>query len=269
VTVRHDNLEVSWFGYATARLETTSGYVVYLDPGRYGVLTGEWTPPADLEPVPDTDGGERIPHPAPVDYYGRDGDLVCVTHDHHYDSDAVRRVATEDATVVVHEAVDAAGIQRSGEPDVEPVSALPYDVRRVDEEAHLSLGDDVGTDVELWTTAAYNVPNGPHTRADGSPVHPAGSGCGFLLSLDGTTVFWPGDTDLLPAFEHLEASLLLANISGGPAMDRHEAADLAEAIDPDLVVPIHYNTLSQLLSDSAGFVTDVASRSIPVALDER
>jgi L-ascorbate metabolism protein UlaG (beta-lactamase superfamily) len=279
MTVRHDNLEVSWLGYATARLETESGYVAYVDPGRYGVLTGEWTPPADPDSVAggdrDGDGGkrtgerDRLPHPDPVDYYARDADLVCVTHDHHYDSDAIRRVASEDATVVVYEAVDASRIERSGEPDVDPVEDLPYEVVRVDDETHLSLGGDDGPAVELWTVAAYNDPDGPHLRPDGSPYHPEGFGCGIVLSLDGTTVFWPGDSDALPAFERIEASLFLANISGGPAMDRHEAADLAEAIDPDLVVPIHYNTISLLRTDSAAFAADVAGRSIPVALDER
>jgi L-ascorbate metabolism protein UlaG (beta-lactamase superfamily) len=270
MTVRHDNLEVSWLGYATARLETESGYVAYVDPGRYGVLTGEWTPPEEVDPVTGGgDGHDRLPHPDPVDYYARDADLVCVTHDHHYDSDAIRRVASEDATVLVYDAVDASGIERSGEPDVEPVADLPYDVVRVDDETHLSLGGADGPAVEAWTTAAYNDPDGPHLRPDGSPYHPQGFGCGFLLSLEGTTVFWPGDSDALPAFERIEASLFLANISGGPAMDRHEAADLAEAIDPDLVVPIHYNTISLLRTDSAAFAADVAGRSIPVALDER
>jgi L-ascorbate metabolism protein UlaG (beta-lactamase superfamily) len=39
VTIRHDGLAATWFGYATLRLEA-DGTVVYTDPGRYGVLTG-------------------------------------------------------------------------------------------------------------------------------------------------------------------------------------------------------------------------------------
>jgi len=51
-------------------------------------------------------------------------------------------------------------------------------------------------------------------------------------------------------------------------MDRHGAAVLAAALDPDLVVPIHYNTFEALEADSRAFAADVAGRGVPVALDE-
>jgi L-ascorbate metabolism protein UlaG (beta-lactamase superfamily) len=251
MTVRHDGLSVDWFGYATTRIETPDGFVVYLDPGRYGVLTGEWTG--------DSPTAEAA-HPEPTDYHARDADLVCVTHGHHYDSDGVERVASEDATVLVHEAVDVGTIDR----DVVSPEDLPYDVVRVTDDDH-----QVVSGVDVWTVAAYNDPDGPYTQEDGSVYHPRGEGCGYLLSLDGTTVFWPGDSDAHDAFAQLEVSLFLANISGSVCMDRHDAADLAEALDPDLVLPIHYNTLDFLESDSGAFASDVAKRGVPVVLDER
>jgi L-ascorbate metabolism protein UlaG (beta-lactamase superfamily) len=52
-------------------------------------------------------------------------------------------------------------------------------------------------------------------------------------------------------------------------MDRHATADLAEALDPDLVLPIHYNTFEALQADSGAFAADVAGRGVPVVLDER
>jgi L-ascorbate metabolism protein UlaG (beta-lactamase superfamily) len=51
-------------------------------------------------------------------------------------------------------------------------------------------------------------------------------------------------------------------------MNRHEAADLAETMDPDLVLPIHYNTFAALEADSGEFAADVAKRGVPVVLDE-
>ena len=247
MTIRHDGLAVDWFGYATLRLESSDA-VVYVDPGRYGVLTGEWEPDS-----PD------VGHPDPVDYDASDGDVVCVTHDHHYDSDAVRRVASEGATVVAYEAVDAANISR----DVEPLSALPYEVERV------GYGDSLSvTGVDIDVTEAYNVPEGPHTRSDGSPYHPAEFGCGFRVVLDGTAAFWPGDSDALDDHRSVDCSLFCPPIGGSFTMDRHEAAHLASDIDPDLVVPIHYNTFDALETDSEAFAADVASRGVPVVLDE-
>jgi L-ascorbate metabolism protein UlaG (beta-lactamase superfamily) len=50
-------------------------------------------------------------------------------------------------------------------------------------------------------------------------------------------------------------------------MDRHEAADLAETIGPDLVIPIHYDTFEAIEADPEAFRRDLAEREIAVRLD--
>ncbi|MFB6150575.1 MAG: MBL fold metallo-hydrolase [Haloarculaceae archaeon] len=248
MTVRHDGLTVDWLGYATLRIESDDA-VVYFDPGRYGTLTGEWEA--------DTPG---VAHPPGRDYRAGDADLVCVTHVHHYDDDGIERVASDDATVVVYEGVDVSETDR----DLRPVEDLPYEVVRVGMEDEL-----VAAGVPLFTVPMYNEPDGPNVRADGTPIHPEGIGCGFVASVDDTPVFWPGDSDVLPGHEALDVSLFAPPISQSFTMDRHDAADLAEALDPDLVLPIHYNTFEALEADSAAFAADVAERGVPVVLDER
>lgn len=250
MTVRYGDLTVEWLGYATTRIEGPDGTVVYTDPGRYGCLTGAWT--ADSEAAADA-------HPPATDYDARDGDLVVVTHDHHYDDDGIRRVAREDATVAVYDAVHPPGIDR----DVAPLSDLPQDVISVDDET-----DTLLSDVVVRTVPAYNHPDGPNVDATGEPIHPEGSGCGYLLTLGDTTVFWPGDTDVLEGHEALDVDVFCPPI-GNFTMDRHDAAALAEEMVPELVVPIHYNTFAALEADSGAFAADVAKRGIPVALDER
>jgi len=247
MTVRHDGITAEWLGYATVRL-AGDDTVAYLDPGRYGTLTGEWEP--------DTPG---VGHPPGRDWAPHDADLVCVTHVHHYDSDAIKRVADAETTVVVYEGVDAADTDR----DVRPVADLPQEVIRVSDDAQL-----VAAGVPLWTVAAYNDPDGPHLDSSGEPFHPEGFGCGFLLDLDDTTVFWPGDSDVLEGHAALDVSLFLPPIGGSFTMDRHEAADLAAEMNPDLVVPIHYNTFAALEADGREFAAAVASAGVPVALDE-
>ncbi len=248
MTVRHGGLTVDWFGYATVRLETDDGFVAYIDPGRYGVLTGEWEPDS-----PDA------AHPEPVDYRAKDGDVVFVTHDHHYDSDGIERVAADDATLVVYDGVNPDEIDR----DVKPLSELPYDIVRIGEEDHVTVGP-----CDAWSVPAYNEEGGPHVQSNGEPVHPKGFGVGYLLSLAGTTVFWPGDSDVLDGHRELDVSLFLPPIGRSFTMDRHEAAALAADLDPDLVVPIHYNTFAALEADFAAFAEDVEGRGIAVALDE-
>lgn len=250
MAVRHPEVSVDWLGYATARIEGPDGTVVYTDPGRYGCLTGEWRGDSDEA---------AAEHPPARDYRERDGDLIVVTHDHHYDSDGIRRVAGDDATVVVYDAVYPEGIDR----DVESLEELPYDVVRVDDES-----DTLRADVVVRTVPAYNLPDGPNLDANGDPIHPEGFGCGFLLTLGDTTAFWPGDSDVLEGHEALAVDVFLPPI-GNFTMDRHDAAALAEQLAPDLVVPIHYNTFAALETDSGAFAVDVAKRGVPVALDER
>jgi L-ascorbate metabolism protein UlaG (beta-lactamase superfamily) len=246
MTIRHDGLRVTWMGNATVRIETPDGFVVYLDPGRYGVLD-------------DFDARADAPRGSPPTPDG-DGDLICVTHVHHYDTDAIDRVAAADGTVVAYGGIEADDTDR----DVLPLDELPYEVVTVAQEDRVAVGD-----ARIWSLPAYNREDGPHVHDDGHVSHPRGLGVGFLLSVGGRTVFWPGDTDVLEGHRELEASLFLANVGGAVVMDRHEAADLAEALDPDLVLPIHYDTVRTLETDSEAFAADVAGRGVPVVLDER
>ena len=248
MTVRHDGLTVDWLGYATLRIEGDDT-VVYFDPGRYGTLSGEWEP--------DTPG---VGHPPAQDYDAQDGDVVCITHIHHYDGDGVQRVASEDATVVAFEGIDVTDSGR----DLTPVEDLPYEVVEVGMEDEL-----VVEDVPIMTVPAYNDPDGKNVSDDGTPIHPEGIGCGFVASVDDTSIFWTGDSDVLDGHEALDVSLFVPSISQSFTMDRHDAADLAEAMDPDLVLPMHYNTFEALEGDSGAFAEDVAKRGVPVVLDER
>ncbi|WP_049925837.1 MBL fold metallo-hydrolase [Halopiger goleimassiliensis] len=234
MTVRFGAVTVDWFGLASIRLEGRTGVVIYVDPGpeHYGILEGE-------EP--------------------RDGDLVLVSHGHHYDPDSIRRVAHEDAIVVVHEAVDARDVEHA---DEQPES-LPYEVERVRDDESFVLGP-----LDLYTTPAYNDPDGSHTDADGTPYHPEGEGCGFGVTVDGVTAFWPGDTDPLPVHDELVVDLLCPPIGGTYTMDRHEAADLADRMVPGLVLPVHYDAFDAIDADADAFVVDVANRGHPVVLDE-
>lgn len=231
MTVRHAGVSIDWFGYATARLESPTGVVAYTDPGRYGVLD---------------------------EYRPEDGDLVVVTHDHHYDSDGIRRVAAADATIVIYENVDADRIGR----DAESVASLAedYHVVRVAERDQLAVDG-----VRVRSIPGYNDPGGPHVRENGEPFHPPGFGCGYYLDLHGTTALWPGDSDALPHHEDLFVDIFLPPI-GAYTMDRHEAAELAQTIDPGIVVPIHYDTFPALEADADAFAVDVANREVPVAL---
>jgi L-ascorbate metabolism protein UlaG (beta-lactamase superfamily) len=249
MTVSHDGLAVEWLGYATIRIESDDT-VAYVDPGRYGVISGEWTPPSDAA---------RGAHPPARDYRPEDGDAVFVTHLHHYDPDGIERVAAADATVVAFEDIDVNDTERTDTA----LEALPYDVRTVGADERGAVAE-----VGFRTVPAYNRPDGPHTGSDGAPVHPEGFGCGYVLSVDGTRVFYPGDSDVLPVHADLDVSLFLPSIDDTFSMGGEAVVELAAEMSPDLVCPVHYNTFDALEADSRAMAGAVAARGIPVVLDE-
>lgn len=249
MTITAGPVTLEWLGYATIRLEAADT-VVYLDPGRYGVLTGEWEPPSPAA---------REAHPPGADRRPADADLVCLSHVHHFDPDGIDRVASEETTVLAFDGMDLAASDR----DLPRLVDLPYDVRTVDDES-----EGVAAGIPFWTIPAYNDPAGPHVRADGTPYHPPGRGCGFILSLGDRRICWPGDTDVLDGHAELDVDIFCPPIGGSFTMDRGEAAELAARMEPALIVPVHYNTIAPLEADSREFVADVASAGVPVALDE-
>lgn len=171
-----------------------------------------------------------------------DGDIVFVTHDDpdHYDPEAVAAVAKPEATVAAYDAVDAGGL------DLEVVG-LPHEGERT----------VAGTSVE--TVPAHNDPDGAHVDDEGEPWHAEGEVVGLLLTVDGTTVYFPSDTDFLPHHESVRADVFLPPVGGHYTMDRHEAADFARSVDPDLVLPVHYDTFDAVETDADAFVDDVTA----------
>lgn len=252
MTIRYDDTTISWFGYACIRVELPTGTVVYTDPGRYGTLDGSWASQY---------GG--MAHPSGPAYAPRDGDLVLVTHDHHYEGDGIERVAAPDGTVVLFEAIDHDRIRDNGREVADPAT-LDQTVIRVSTGETLT---EAGVAVDV--IPASNDPGGPNIDAAGDPIHPQGFGCGFRFAGDGTSFFWPGDSDVLAPHHDLAVDVFVPSIASNYTMDRHDAAALTESLDPGLVLPIHYNTFDALRADSRAFAGDVAGRGTPVVLDER
>ncbi|MBZ6493808.1 MBL fold metallo-hydrolase [Natrinema longum] len=178
-----------------------------------------------------------------------DGDVVFVTHDDmdHYDPDAIEAVAGPDATVAVYEAVDTGD--------------LAFDVIDLPHEGEATVA---GLDVR--TVPAYNDPDGDHLDEDGAPFHAEGEVIGLVVTLEGTTVFVPSDTDFLPHHASISADVFVPPIGGHFTMDRHEAADFARSVEPDLVLPEHYDTFEPIETDAEAFADDLADDGIRVEL---
>ena len=178
-----------------------------------------------------------------------DGDVVFVTHDDfdHYDPEGIEAVAGPDATVAVYEAVDTSDLGTE-------VTDLPY------------AGETTVAGIDVRTIPAYNDPEGDHLDDEGNPFHAEREVTGLLLDIEGTSVYFPSDTDFLSDHESVAADVFIPPIGGHYTMDRHEAAEFARSVDPDLVLPVHYDTFEAIETDASAFEAELEEDGIRVEL---
>lgn len=179
----------------------------------------------------------------------RDGDVVFVTHDDpdHYDPDAIEAVAADDADIVAYEAIDTTDLNRE-------VTPLAYG------------GTLTVSGISVEAIPAHNRADGDHVDEDGNPFHAEHEVIGLVLTFGDTTVYFTSDTDFLPSHNHIQADVFIPPIGGHYTMDRHEAAEFAKSVEPDLILPVHYDTFEAIETDAEVFADELESDGIKVEL---
>ncbi len=85
-----------------------------------------------------------------------------------------------------------------------------------------------------------------------------GMPCGFLVELDGKTIYFAGDTALTYDMKAVIGDLHHVNVALLPIGDNYtmgpeDAAVAARWVDPDIVIPMHYNTFPLIEQDPEAF----------------
>lgn len=168
-------------------------------------------------------------------------DLILITHDHydHLDSEAIDRLRTPE-TVVAGPAGVAARL-----PGCTEVKA--------GEEQELA-------GLRVRVLPAYNVNK---FRSPGELFHPKGQGVGYLIELEGETVYHTGDSDPIPEMVGLQPDVALVPVSGTYVMTAEEAAEAVEAIRPRRAIPMHYGAIVGSEADARRFAEIAA---VPVEI---
>jgi len=166
----------------------------------------------------------------------RKADIVCVTHEHydHCNPEDLRKITTPRTTY----------IGSIGTKD--QVSDIPFQ-----EAFFLQPGEErVVQGVQIRAVPAYNIDK---FRSPGNPFHPKDmKGVGFLLTMEGVTVYHAGDTDAIPEMAGLPKGIDLAflPVSGTYVMTADEAKKAIELFHPKQVIPMHYGVIVGSLADA-------------------
>jgi L-ascorbate metabolism protein UlaG (beta-lactamase superfamily) len=92
--------------------------------------------------------------------------------------------------------------------------------------------------VKVQAVPAYNINK---FRSPGVPFHPKDAEhVGFVVTVDDIRVYFAGDTDNIPEMADFGCDIALLPVSGTYVMTVEEAAEAAQTLNPQAVVPMHY-----------------------------
>ena len=94
--------------------------------------------------------------------------------------------------------------------------------------------------MKIKVVDAYNTPQGSSSRKR----HKKGNCVGYVITIEGKTIYHAGDTDFIPEMRELgRIDVALLPIVGKSTMDIKEAVQAVIAIKPTLVIPMHMHHL--------------------------
>ncbi len=152
-------------------------------------------------------------------------DFIFITHS-HYDHCSIKDInkIAKKGTVIV--------IPADAQSKITKIEGIQMQV--------IESGDkiDFGK-FKVEAIPAYNVGKDFHTEADGW--------LGYILKFDKVIIYHAGDTDKTPEMQklsgygkHGQEFVALLPVSGTYVMNADEAADAAQMLNADLVIPMHY-----------------------------
>lgn len=158
---------------------------------------------------------------------GKVADVILITHAHddHCSPDDVRKVQGEQTIVI-------------GTQDC--LAKLSGHTRAI------APGETISLDgVTITAVPAYNT---------NKKYHPKQAGwVGYLITIDGVTIYHAGDTDRIPEMKGLKPDIALLPVSGTYVMTADEAACAALDLQPAIAIPMHYGTIVGSVNDAKRF----------------
>jgi L-ascorbate metabolism protein UlaG (beta-lactamase superfamily) len=146
-------------------------------------------------------------------------DLILISHNHadHCSSEKIQKLGRDGTVVIAPKSC---------------VSKIGGKVKT------LKPGEE--TEINAMRVKAVEAYNYKRFKSPGRPWHPKGYGVGYLLQIEGKTIYFAGDTDFIPEMKQLgNVDVALLPTGDKYTMDNVEAAEAAFAIKPKTAIPMH------------------------------
>ena len=105
--------------------------------------------------------------------------------------------------------------------------------------------------VTIKTIPAYNIDKQFHPKEN--------EWVGYIVQMEGKTIYHAGDTDFIPEMENLEVDVAFLPVGGTYTMDAKEAAAAASKIKAKKFIPMHYGSIIGTKDDAEKFLELIKS----------
>ncbi len=123
-------------------------------------------------------------------------------------------------------------------------------------------------DFRVSTVPAYNIDKSFHPKEE--------NWVGYVIKFGDVVIYHSGDTDVIPEMKNLTGYnkegvelVALLPVGGRFTMSAEEAAEAVEIINPDLAIPMHYNSVIGTLDDAKEFKELCESKGFRVEILEK
>ena len=180
-------------------------------------------------------------------------EIILISHNHfdHLSEDDLSKITNKNTIIVApNECIS----QLSKIKNKKIITILPNEEKTIN-------------NVKIKAVPAYNIDKiNPDTK---KPFHPKEDGkVGFIVTINGISVYHTGDSDLIPEMTELMPNILLVPVSGTYVMTASEAANAVAKIKPKLAIPMHYGTIVGSDEDAKEFKSLVKSCEVQILTKE-